>query len=216
MEKKNSILIVDDDAANLMELTSILQSEYKLYAVSDGVTALEKAEESRPDLILLDVIMPEMDGFEVISKLKKSDNVKSIPVIFITGLSEEGNESEGLAKGAVDYIRKPFNAEVVKLRVSQQIKIINLQQELINAASAAEEDAIIAEAANKSKSKFLANMSHEIRTPMNAIMGVRISWLILAKKVDFDLFAASATLAASSAMIAASVKSRCRLIIFIC
>jgi len=165
MEKKNSILIVDDDAANLMELNSILQFDYKLYAVSDGSSALEKAKESLPDLILLDVIMPDMNGFEVISKLKKTDSTKSIPVIFITGLSEEGNESEGLTMGAVDYIRKPFNYDVVKLRVSQQIKIVNLQRELVNSANAAE-------AANKSKSKFLANMSHEIRTPMNAIMGI--------------------------------------------
>jgi len=179
MEKKNNILIVDDDTANLMELTSILKSEYKLYAVSDGTSALEKAKDSLPDLILLDVVMPDMNGFEVLSALKKSDDTKSIPVIFITGLSEEGNESEGLAIGAVDYIRKPFSSEVVKLRVSQQIKIINLQRDLINAAAiaeeaanAAEEAANAAEAANKSKSKFLANMSHEIRTPMNAIMGV--------------------------------------------
>jgi len=172
MEKKNNILIVDDDTANLMELTSILQSDYKLYAVSDGISALEKAKESLPDLILLDIIMPGMNGFEVISELKKDENTKSIPVVFISGLSEEGNESEGLAKGAVDYIRKPFNAEVVKLRVSQQIKIINLQRELLNSAITAEEAASAAEAANKSKSTFLANMSHEIRTPMNAIMGV--------------------------------------------
>ncbi|MCL2440612.1 MAG: response regulator [Treponema sp.] len=179
MEKKNNILIVDDDVANLMELNSILQADYKVYAVNDGVSALEKANESLPDLILLDVIMPGMSGFEVIVELKKAENTKSIPVIFITSLSEEGNESEGLAMGAIDYIRKPFNAEVVKLRVSQQIKIVNLQRDLENAASAAEaaasiaeEAASAAEAANKSKSTFLANMSHEIRTPMNAIMGV--------------------------------------------
>jgi len=172
MKKKNSILIVDDDSASLMELTYILRSEYKLYTVSDGTTALEKARESIPDLILLDVIMPDMNGFDVITELKKSDITESIPVIFITGLSEKGSESEGLAIGAVDFILKPFNAEVVKLRVSQQIKIINLQRDLINAAAAAEEAANTAEAANKSKSVFLANMSHEIRTPMNAIMGV--------------------------------------------
>ncbi|MCL2765323.1 MAG: response regulator [Treponema sp.] len=172
MEKKNSILIVDDDAASLMELTYILRSDYKLYAVKDGVSAFEKAKESLPDLILMDVIMPGMSGFEVLSKLKDHESTKSISVIFITGLSEEGNESEGLAMGAVDYIRKPFNAEIVKLRVSQQIKITNLQRELVNAAVAAEEAANAADAANKSKSKFLANMSHEIRTPMNAIMGV--------------------------------------------
>ncbi|MCL2805724.1 MAG: response regulator [Treponema sp.] len=172
MEKKNSILIVDDDTANLMELTYILRSDYKLYVKSDGISALEKAKESLPDLILLDIIMPEMNGFEVLAELKRSESTKAIPVIFITGLSEEGDESEGLTIGAVDYIRKPFNAEIVKLRVGQQIKIINLQHDLINAVSKAEEAASAAEAASKSKSTFLANMSHEIRTPMNAIMGV--------------------------------------------
>ncbi|MCL2722117.1 MAG: response regulator [Treponema sp.] len=182
----NSILIVDDDASNLMELNSILMSDYIVYAVSDGESALEKANESLIDLILLDVIMPDMNGFEVLAELKKSDNTKHIPVIFITSLSEEGNESEGLALGAVDYIRKPFSSEVVMLRVSQQIKIINLQRDLEYAAAAAEtatkvaeiaaekaeNAAKTAEAASKSKSSFLANMSHEIRTPMNAIMGV--------------------------------------------
>ncbi|MCL2441735.1 MAG: response regulator [Treponema sp.] len=168
----NSILIVDDDASNLLELNSILTSDYIVYAVSDGTSALEKANESLIDLILLDVIMPDMSGFEVLAELKKTDNTKHIPVIFITSLSEEGNESEGLTLGAVDYIRKPFSPEVVKLRVGQQIKIINLQRDLEYAAAAAEAAAKTAEAANKSKSSFLANMSHEIRTPMNAIMGV--------------------------------------------
>ncbi|MCL2722088.1 MAG: response regulator [Treponema sp.] len=168
----NSILIVDDDSSNLLELNSILMTDYIVYAVSDGTSALEKANESQIDLILLDVIMPDMSGFEVLAELKKSDNTKHIPVIFITSLSEERNESEGLALGAVDYIRKPFTPEVVKLRVSQQIKIINLQRDLEHAAAAADAAAKTAEAANKSKSSFLANMSHEIRTPMNAIMGV--------------------------------------------
>ncbi|MCL2638092.1 MAG: response regulator [Oscillospiraceae bacterium] len=165
MEKRNSILIVDDDTSNLMELTHILKSDYKIHAVRDGISALEKAAEYLPDLILLDVIMPDMNGFEVLSELKKSEKTMSIPVIFITGISAESNESEGLAIGAVDYIRKPFDATVIKLRVGQQIKIVNLQRDLESAVE-------VAEAANKSKSSFLANMSHEIRTPMNAIMGI--------------------------------------------
>ena len=165
MEKKNSVLIVDDDSSNLMELFHILRSEYSILTAMDGVAALEKANEFSPDLILLDIIMPNMTGFEVLAELKKSEKTKSIPVVFITGLSDEGDESEGLAAGAVDYIRKPFNATVVKLRASQQIQLINLRRELENAVS-------VAEAASKSKSAFLANMSHEIRTPMNAIMGI--------------------------------------------
>ena len=121
MEKKNSILIVDDDVAILMELTSILRSDYKLYVVCDGASALEKANESLPDLIMLDVFMPDMSGFEVISELKKIERTKSIPVILMTGLSEEDSKNEGIAIGAVNYIQKPFNAETVKLMVSQHL-----------------------------------------------------------------------------------------------
>jgi len=170
MNKKNSILIVDDDTSNLLELSSILQPDYKIYAVKNGTSALEKADESLPDLILLDVIMPDMNGFDVLIELKRSEKTKNIPVIFITGLNE--SEREGLAIGAVDYIRKPFDSMVVKHRVRLQIHIINLQRDLENAAKAAEESAEVAKAANESKSSFLANMSHEIRTPMNAIMGI--------------------------------------------
>ena len=164
MEKKNNILIVDDNSSNIMELYHILREEYNILTAIDATTAIETANDYLPDLILLDVIMPGMSGFEVLNELKKSDKTKSIRVIFITGLSEQGNECEGLTIGAVDYIRKPFNEAIVKLRVRQQIEIINLKRDLENTAKAAEE-------ANKSKSSFLANMSHEIRTPMNSIIG---------------------------------------------
>jgi len=172
MRKMNSILIVDDDTSNLLELSSILRQEYKIYAVKDGASALEKADEAVPDLILLDVIMPDMSGFDVIAELKRSDKTKDIPVIFITGVSDRESEREGLSIGAVDYIRKPFDAMIVKHRVRLQIQIINLQRDLKSAVEAAETCAEVAEAANQSKSSFLANMSHEIRTPMNAIMGI--------------------------------------------
>jgi PleD family two-component response regulator len=128
--KKNSILIADDDSSNLMELTHILSPRYKIYPVKDGVSALEKANESTPDLILLDVLMPEMNGFDVFAELKKSEKTNKIPVIFITGLTESDNESNGLAMGAADYIRKPFDAEVVKLRVGNQMRILNSQHYL--------------------------------------------------------------------------------------
>jgi signal transduction histidine kinase len=172
MEKRNSILIVDDDTSNLMELSHILMPEYKISAAKSGETALEAARESLPDLILLDVIMPGMNGFEVIAELKKTDATKNIPVIFITGINASDNESEGLSIGAVDYIRKPFDVMVVKHRVRLQIEIINLRNDLEAAVKSAQAAAEAAKAANRSKSSFLASMSHEIRTPMNVIMGV--------------------------------------------
>ena len=165
MDKQNSLLIVDDDASSLMELASILRQDYKIYAVKDGKPALEKANEAIPDLILLDVVMQGMNGFEVLAELKKNEKTEHIPVIFITGMSDLEGEREGFEKGAVDYIRKPFDATVVRHRVRLQIQIVNLQRDLSLAAS-------VAEAANQSKSSFVANMSHEIRTPMNAIMGI--------------------------------------------
>jgi len=163
--KKNSILIIDDVSLNLMVLANILKSEYIIYPVDNGATALEIAERFAPDLILLDIIMPKMSGFEVFVEFRKSEKTKDTPIIFITGLDDAANEEQGLALGAADYISKPFNDEVVKLRVRHQIRLVNLQRELQAAVKAAE-------AANHAKSSFLANMSHEIRTPINVISGL--------------------------------------------
>ena len=138
MEEKNIVLVVDDDTSNLMELTHILRADYKVYAVRDGVAALKNANEYLPDVILLDVIMPNMSGFEVITELKKSEKTKEIPVIFITGMKDSVDEIEGLTLGAVDYIRKPFNSAIVKFKINQQIEIFNLRRDLKNALAALE------------------------------------------------------------------------------
>ncbi|MCL2762243.1 MAG: response regulator [Treponema sp.] len=122
MDKKNSILLVDDDTSNLMELTHILRSEYRIHAVRDGISALEKANEYLPNLILLDIIMPDMSGFEVLAELKKSEKTKAIPVIFITGTTESDDKSKGFAAGAVDFISKPFDAMDVKRRIDHQMR----------------------------------------------------------------------------------------------
>ena len=125
MESKNRILVVDDDTSNLIELAGILQPDYKIYAVKDGTSALEKANEVLPDLILLDIIMPDMSGFEVLNNLKSSEKTREIPVIFITGISDSEDEIKGLAAGAVDYLRKPLNDVIVKLKVRQQMQLLN-------------------------------------------------------------------------------------------
>jgi len=160
----NKILIVDDDKQSLIDLVEILDTEYIVYTAKDGVSALEKVNEILPDLILLDVIMPYMNGFDVIMELKKSDITKDIPIIFITGMSESSSEFAGLSIGAIDYIRKPFDANITKLRVQHQIRIINMQRRL-------EYTSVVAEMSNHAKTVFLANMSHEIRTPMSSILG---------------------------------------------
>lgn len=122
---KNSILIVDDEPVNIQLLSRILSAEYKLYAAKDGVTALQMAKEHRPDLILLDIIMPDIDGLQVLAQVKENDEISDIPVIFITGLDSPEDEEKGLALDAADYIYKPFKDSVVRLRVRNQIKIIN-------------------------------------------------------------------------------------------
>jgi len=123
--EKNSILIVDDEKANISILRSILAPLYTVYAASEGQEAIETANEFLPDVILLDIIMPDIDGYEVINRLKNSERTRSIPVIFITGLKNQESEEKGLASGASDYITKPFNAAIVKLRVRNQIEIVN-------------------------------------------------------------------------------------------
>ena len=122
--KRYSILIVDDERSNIRVLNTILNQEYNVYAASDGSDAIEVAEEFLPDLILLDIIMPDMDGYDVVLKLKSSKKTKDIPVIFITGLNSTDDKEKGLALGAVDYIAKPFNDSTVKIKVKNQISIL--------------------------------------------------------------------------------------------
>ncbi|MCL2843904.1 MAG: diguanylate cyclase [Chitinivibrionia bacterium] len=123
-EKKNNILIVDDESSNIRVLKDILSSDYRIYASTNGQDAIETALEFLPDVILLDIIMPDMDGYEVIAALKNSEKTRDIPIILITGLDSIEAEEKGLTLGAADYIMKPFHPLIVKLRVSNQIKLL--------------------------------------------------------------------------------------------
>ncbi|MCL1877320.1 MAG: diguanylate cyclase [Defluviitaleaceae bacterium] len=130
MGKSNSILIVDDETVNIMALVDILRNDYTLYTERDGKNCLDTAARLQPDLILLDILMPEMNGFEVMENLQKDSRTKDIPIIFVTGLSQSDDEVRGFSLGAVDYISKPFSAQVVKMRVQHQMKILGLIREI--------------------------------------------------------------------------------------
>ncbi|MCL2605523.1 MAG: response regulator [Defluviitaleaceae bacterium] len=169
---KHSVLIIDDQKVNILELSKALRPDFKIFAAGNGRDALVAAEANQPDLILLDILMADMDGYEVIAELKKSEKTKNIPVIFITGLDDVESEEKGLALGAADYIRKPFSSAIVRLRVWNQIEMLEMNEQLKTSAEQLEFALGEAQEANKAKSAFLSNMSHEIRTPMNAIIGM--------------------------------------------
>jgi len=123
--KKHSVLLIDDSDTNTEALSRILSPELNVYKAKNGRTGIELAKELSPDVIILDIIMPEIDGFETITALKRSVQTRKIPVVFITGLSNVRDEERGLELGGADYITKPFSSGVVKLRINNQIRIQN-------------------------------------------------------------------------------------------
>ncbi len=190
------VLIIDDIPDNVDALGETLASEYEIQCATSGPEGLELVRQHIPDLILLDVMMPEMDGYAVFAELRRNPETRNIPVIFVTAYSDCENETRALTAGAVDFIHKPINQAVVRSRVNTQMALKRKEMELeqmnrelesrvkertyeleertrqVEALNIAlQERAIQSEAANIAKRRFLGNMSHELRTPMNAIIG---------------------------------------------
>jgi len=160
------ILIVDDVQMNLDLMKEILSAQGFLIATAiNGKSAIAKAKAHKFDLILLDIVLPDIDGFEVCSHLKSSHQTQDIPIIFLTAKKENASIIKGFQLGAVDYIPKPFSKEELLARVNLHLTLRKTQDELIRSKD-------LAEAAAKAKAIFLANISHEIRTPMNGIIGM--------------------------------------------
>ncbi|MDR2579777.1 MAG: diguanylate cyclase [Fibromonadaceae bacterium] len=128
--EKKRILIVDDDKSNILVLSHILKPVYSTLAAVNGQKAIEIAKKVIPDLILLDVVMPDMDGFEVLKELKRNDVTSEIPVMFITALDKSEDEEKGFTLGAADYITKPFSFPIVKARVKTQLKMVDYIREI--------------------------------------------------------------------------------------
>ncbi|MDR3230819.1 MAG: diguanylate cyclase [Synergistaceae bacterium] len=121
---KQKILIVDDENTNVLALSKILSGEYAVFFAKTGEDAIRLAKRNQPDLILLDVVMPGMSGFDVLLHLKNDVLTMDTPVIFITGLAEEADEERGFTFGAVDYIKKPFHGTIVRARINTHLQIV--------------------------------------------------------------------------------------------
>ncbi len=140
---RDKILIVDDEPLNVEILRSLLMDDYDVMVAQSGVEALAIAERVSPDLVLLDIVMPVMDGYEVFARLKQIEGLKDIPVLFITILSEAECEARGLGMGAHDYVVKPFIPTLVRLRVKNHLEFKRQRDTL--AARTAELEKTVAE-----------------------------------------------------------------------
>lgn len=125
---QHTILVVDDEPTNLRVLNQVLAKQYRLIFAKNGQEALSLAEKNIPDLILLDVMMPQMTGYQVCETLKADNSLKHIPVIFVTALDDQDDEAKGLNLGAVDYIAKPISAAVVRARVKTHLSLVQADE----------------------------------------------------------------------------------------
>ena len=173
---KPTVLVVDDNPTNLQVLLeSLKQTGSKILVARSGESAIQQAEYGKPDLILLDVMMPGMDGFETCRRLKTRDAFKEIPVIFMTALTETADKIKGFQAGGVDYVTKPLQHEEVLARVATHLTMRRLQQQLQEQHLLLQEKHAQLQAINASKDKFFSIISHDLRSPLSAVLvGLRM------------------------------------------
>lgn len=164
-EQKPLVLIVDDIPENLQVLGAVLyQAGYEIAMAENGIIALQMIEEMKPDLILLDIMMPDMDGYEVCGKIKKMPDKMNIPIIFLTAKHESENIVKGFKTGAVDYITKPFNSSELLARVKTHVDLQRSKEQII--AYNKELKKLL-----EQKDEFLGIAAHDMKNPINNILG---------------------------------------------
>lgn len=153
----SNILIVDDIPENLQVLGSIFAAKKaNLIVATDGQTAINNAKEDLPDIILLDIAMPGINGYDVAKALKEDETTKDIPIIFITAKASQEDVQKGFELGAVDYITKPFNSAELLMRVTNHLELAKAKKELVNMVD--------------DKNKFISLVAHDIKSPLGGVM----------------------------------------------
>lgn len=201
-EHRPRILAIDDVPTNLVVLASALEADFDFQLAVSGPAGLALAAAQAPDLVLIDLMMPEMDGYETCRRFKEMPGMQNVPVMFITALSDLDSERRCLMLGAADFISKPFRVDVVRQRISNLLEREQLRREVeasrdqlekrVAERTAELEQSLLslrmardaAEVASRAKSTFIANVGHELRTPMNAIIG--LSMLLQRNAVNTD------------------------------
>ncbi len=171
--KKPLVLVVDDMPRNLQILSTLLDNEgFDITFANNGKQAIEVAQSAEPDLILLDVMMPEMNGFEACRIMKSMDATKDIPIIFITGRSNTEDIVEGFKSGAVDYVTKPFNTVEMVSRIRTHLELKFSKDIVIASNKKLEEYRNELEQVIRSKDKFFSIIAHDLRGPFSGFIGL--------------------------------------------
>lgn len=180
--KNATILIVDDNPNNIKVIAIILRTlKYKIVIATNGEQAIDLVEQTRPDLILLDVMMPKIDGFETCKIIKSKSENENIPVIFITALTDSDSLVKGFRVGGVDYITKPFNKDELVSRVKTHLDLKLTRDRLIQTTNHLEE-------LNALKDKMFSVIGHDLRSPLSSVK-MTLEFLSQVKKSEDDPFA---------------------------